>query len=62
MSFIVNEKYKELLLKNAEMSRLNQVNTPEQKKKKKELTKIEVVMSSSDIIKHAEICFPHVSK
>ncbi len=60
--FVKNEKYMELLLKNSDMARLKKFNTPEWTQLQKELTEFEVSMSAADIIRHAEICFPHVQQ
>lgn len=60
--FKKNEKYIELLLKHSELSRRKDFNTPEWNELQIELTKIERTMSSQDIIKHAEIFFPHIQE
>lgn len=61
-SFVFNEDYGKMLIRHSELTRAKMQDTDEYKKLQYQLTVIEVEMPTKDIIKHAEILFPHVQK
>jgi len=62
MEFTENKKYSEMLITHSEMIKNKETETKEWLKLQKDMLEIELEMSVSDIIKHAEICFPHVQE
>lgn len=62
MRVILNQRYVELLIKNAAYQRelRGEINSQEYKDLQKDLLAIELKMSAQDIIKHHEHTFPTV--